>query len=1164
MQNNAFYPGMPTVWLPPKLLLTVKITLLLITLGLLQVSAATFGQHITLSEQNTPLKEVLKKIKLQSGVNFLYADDILEQSKKVNIKLSNTPLAEALDKIFDQQPLSYELKENTVVLKLKTPSFPDKLAAVWRNTDVHCSVEDEKGHALAGASVRVKGTDKGTITNEKGEFELKNVDEEGILLISYLGYKVKEIPAKEVNGAAVIKMELVSAALSEVAVVSTGYQNLNKERATGSFTTVDHKLLNRSMSTDVLSRLDGVTSGVFFPAQSNITGGDPEISIRGRSTIRANTDALVVLDNFPFNGDLKNINPNDIESVTVLKDAAAASIWGVRAGNGVIVLTSKKGKLNSAPLVSFTSTFSVAEKENWYKKSGLNSAQYIEIERFLFDKGKYDSYLSFLPYVVQSPVIDLLEQRRKNLITQDQLDSRLNALSQLDARDDYTRYFLRNAQNQQYALSIGGGGAQNQYYFSAGYDKNLNSKVSDDYSRLTLNAKNVYRLFKDRLELSTDLYLVKNRSGNGFGGYGIKYPYEQVLDASGNALPVVRDYRQPAKDAFLGKGLLDWNYYPMQERFNQPVENKLTDYTLNMGLNYKLLPGILDIEGRYQYQQGNSELVITDALKSYSMRNQINRLSQIDPVTGVVTRPIPLGDMVNRKNGTYSSSTGRLQLNYHQHFGLAHEITALMGSEIKDYNSFNSKKRVYGYNPSTATDQDVDYFKDYPNLIGGGTDRISRGGGQDGVTDRSISYFANAAYTYRSKYTLSGSVRKDESNLFGVASNQKGIPLYSMGLSWELSKEDFYPIGALPYLKLRFTHGYNGNVSKTLSAYLTAEASYLNIFNSPTQAIVNPPNPGLRWEKVRVLNAGLDFALKNQVLSGSVEFYSKKGTDLIGSSPLEPQSGITKFEGNTASILTRGIDLSLHSINLRGELGWQTHLLFNYVKDKVLSYKRQAGSNSAIVWENYQNPMEGKPYSALFAYRWAGLDDKGDPQGYLDGQVSKDYSGITGRLQPDQLVYKGTKSPTYFGSLRNELSYKNFEFSFNLVYRLGYVFRRDSYSGELAGIGTDYDKRWQKPGDELSTIVPAVVYPNNSLRSSFYGGSEALVDQGDHIRLQDISLSYHLVGKGKFPFKDIHLAFTASNLGWILWRANKLGIDPDNVYSIPPQRVYGMSLSINL
>jgi TonB-linked SusC/RagA family outer membrane protein len=1167
MNLNAFNLGVPSLRIPPTLLLMMRLTILMLCAGILQVSARTYGQKITLTQRNAPLVAVLKELRKQSGYDFLYSDKIMEQAKPVSLDVKNAGLEEVLERCFENQPLSYNIENKIVTIKAKTPSFLEKLAAAWRNADVHCRVEDEKGEPLAGASVRVKGTNKAVVTDEKGEFTLNNVDENAVIIISYLGYKVKEIPAKEVYSSFAIKMELVAGELKEVKVnVSTGYQTLNKERATGSFVQVDNQLLNRSVSTDVLSRLDGVTSGMFFKNNGFLkTGNDPTISIRGRSTLFANTDPLIVLDNFPFNGDLNNINPNDIESVTILKDAAAASIWGVRAGNGVIVLTSKKGKYNSALRISFNSFFSVAEKQNLFAKPQMSSAQYIEVERFLFDNGYYNGYLKGISAL--SPVVELLDQQRKGLISVDGLNNKLNALSKIDARENYSRYFLRSAQQQQYALSISGGGAQNQYYFSAGYDRNLSGAITSDYNRLTLNARNTYNLFKDRLELSTDLYFVKNRSKYNDGySYSINYPYEQVVDNSGAALSVIRDYRSAVKDGFLGKGLLDWNYYPMNERFNQTATAKENDYTLNLGLNYKILPHLLSVQASYQYQQGNSERVSTYALDSYLIRNRINNFSQIDPITGIIFRPIPLGDNVNVGSKTYTSQSGRLQLNYHQMFGGIHEITAIAGTEIKDYNAFSRKKVVYGYNASTATDQPVDHFKDYPTLMGG-TERIPIEDNQGGTTDRYISYYANAAYSYRSKYTLSASVRKDESNLFGVNANQKGVPLYSMGLSWDLSKESFYHLNILPYTKLRFTYGYNGNLSKDLSAYITAiQNYYLNDYGAVTQQITNPPNPSLRWEKVQNINTGIDFSLKNQVLSGSIEFYSKKGMDLIGDSQYEPQSGITQFKGNTAETLTKGVDVTLNSVNLKGNFGWTTTFLLNYVKDKVIAYRNETGVNSDYVGLNYRNPMVGKPYSAIFAYAWAGLDGQGNPQGYLDGKISKDYGSIMNTKKPEQLIYKGTATPTFFGSLRNNFSYKGFDLSLNIIYKMGYYFRRGSYSGTLNE--ADYEKRWQKPGDENHTIVPSVIYPNDGRRTSFFRGSEVLVERGDHIRLQDLQVGYTFNSLERLGLHNLKLSFMASNLGAILWRANKLGLDPDNVgagyYFTPRPRGYSANLTVNL
>ncbi|WP_170123327.1 SusC/RagA family TonB-linked outer membrane protein [Pedobacter nutrimenti] len=1148
----------------------MKITLLLMTLGLLQVSAATFGQRITLSEQNTPLKEVLKKIKSQSGVNFLYADDILEQSKKVNIKLNNSPLDEALDKIFDQQPLSYELKENTVVLKLKTPSFLEKLAAAWRNADVHCRVEDEKGEPLPGASVRIKGTSRAVVTDDKGEFTIKQLEENTVLVISYLGYKTKEILAKEVSGSSAIQLEPAAGELKEVGIISTGYQNLNKERATGSFVQVDNQLLNRSVSTDVLSRLDRVTSGVIFNKSANKTPGDPAISVRGRSTIRANTDPLIVLDNFPYEGDLNNINPSDIESVTILKDAAAASIWGVRAGNGVIVLTSKKGKYNQLPKISMNSNVSITGKPDLFSVPQMSSAEYIEYQKYLFDHGNYDGALKYTPYLAQSPVVDILDAERKGALSHSDAAAKLSALSKIDARNDYSKYFLRNEVNQQYALNITGGSAYHMYYFSAGYDKNLATSVSSDYNRLTVNARNTFNLLKDRMELSTDISFTRSIARSNTGGYAITYPYVQLADQNGKALPVSTFYSQVAKDKYLNSGLLDWNYYPLNERLVQNSKTQMSNYRLNLGLNYKIIPKTLNLEFLYQYQRGMDDFESIKDLDSYSTRNLINTYSQIDPITGVITRPVPLGAVANFSSSNSKNNTGRLQLNFQKILKNDHEIDALIGTELKDYTEFSRLIRLYGYQTSTATDVMVDYFRDFPFLLEKRSGKIEKYGSQGGSTDRFVSYYANIGYRYKNKYGFSASARKDESNLFGVDANLKGVPLYSLGVSWNAHKESFYPFQFLPYLRLRLTNGYNGNLSKNLSAYVTASAEPSDgIYNLPFQYIVNPPNPNLSWEKVRVNNAALDFGLKDNMITGTIEYYTKKGTNLIGNSPIAPQSGVVKFTGNSASILTKGIDLALNSINLKGTLGWTTNFLLSYVKDKVIEYKVQQAVSSNYVTLNYNAPMLGKPYSALFSYRWAGLDNLGNPQGYFNGQISKDYAGIQNTSNLNNLVYHGPASPIVFGSFRNNFFYKGFELSVNLVYKMGYYFRRGSFVGDLSYKQADYALRWQKPGDEYSTNVPSLIYPIDGSRERFYGGSEILVEKGDHIRLQDLKMSYTFnIQKLKSVFSNLKLYFYASNLGAILWRANKLGLDPDYTgfggYSVASPRSYAIGLSASI
>lgn len=1144
----------------------------------IQREVSVSGKLVTLSFINVKLGDILKSIQSQTGLSFFYSNNVLNESEPRTIKVNNVPVSQALSLLLDPQKFNWQINENAKSIRItsreiKSAVVKATLDTVERNT-VRGRVTDTKGEPLPGATIKVKGTGNGIMTDALGRFSLSDIPANSVLQISFTGFDNQEILANDKENLQ-IRLSVNPNELKEVEVVSTGYQKLPKERATGSFAFVDNQLLNRSVSTDVLSRLDGVTSGLLFNKQMNKTGGlssnggDPTISIRGRSTIFGNTEPLIILDNFPYEGDPANINPNDIESVTVLKDAAAASIWGVRAGNGVIILTSKSGHHNQRPVVSFNSNITFSDKPNVYLLPQLTSSEYIDLEKFWFKNGKYDIYLQYLPYSVQSPVIDILDKEKNGLINHDQAEQQLSGLSNVDTRNDYERYFYRKALNQQYSASISGGTAANQYYLAAGFDKNLAAQVPNSYDRFTLNARNTYKLLRDKLDLSSDLLFIKSKTQANPDPYSYNaYPYEKLVDANGNALPVIRDWRQASKDALSNYSFLDWNYYPITERLNKNSKTDLTDYRINLGLNYKLIHQILSIGINYQYQQGNSDQNILRDQSSYSARLLINQFTQIDP-NGGITYPVPLGGILNATTNNYKSNTGRVQLNYHQVFNKNHEITAIAGGEIKENKSFATSDVLFGYNSDNATNIPVDYFTTFTTQMDGGSSKIANQNNQFGTTDRIISYFANASYTYLQKYIISISGRRDESNLFGVEANKKGVPLYSIGASWDISRENFYKFPLLPYLRLKLTDGYNGNLSKNLSAYTTAQVqAYVNQFNAPQLVIINPPNRLLSWEKINIVNAAVDFGFKNDRVTGSIEYYIKKGENLIGNSPVAGQSGVAQFKGNTADLKTHGIDLIINSVNINRAFVWRTNFLLNYVKDKITQYKALTGAISNYVTQNYANPIVGKPYSAIFAYQWEGLDSAGNPQGKLNGKISKDYNAIVSSINLDDLKYMGTATPTVFGSLRNSFSYKSIDLSLNITYKMGYYFRRGSFISSNGGFQqADYSKRWQKPGDELRTNVPALIYPADGQRDQFYNGSEALVEKGDHIRLQDVQLGYTLTKRtNRLPFNSLRIYAYVSNLG-IIWRANKLGLDPDYVgmgfYSIPLPRTYSFGITAN-
>lgn len=456
---------------------------------------------------------------------------------------------------------------------------------------------------LAAATIRIKGGTLSTHTNNLGEFTLSPKNHTGIITVSFIGYRTIHVnySAQKLNLGDII-LEQEKGELDEVKVVSTGYQSLPKERATGSFVQIDNSLLNRSVTTNILDRLDGVTSGLVFNNKNpqDVNSG-AAISIRGRSTLFANADPLVILDNFPYDGDLNNINPNDIESVTVLKDAAAASAWGTRSGNGVIVITTKKGKFNAAPTVGFNANTTIGEKPDLYYSPQLGSSEFIDVQQFLYGKGAYNNDISN-GYSALSPAVELFRNS-----TDPNYQSKLDALRTYDLRDQLTKYFYRPSVNQQYQANISGGSSTQKYFVSAGYDRNLPGNVSNSYDRVTLNVSNTYSFLANKLELSSNIIYTGSKSVTG-QSYTFSNPYDQIADANGNPLVVANNLRVSyAETAGNGK-LLNWLYKPLDElnnRYNSTNTN-LTDYRINLSLSYKILDG-LKASILYNYQKGISD-----------------------------------------------------------------------------------------------------------------------------------------------------------------------------------------------------------------------------------------------------------------------------------------------------------------------------------------------------------------------------------------------------------------------------------------------------------------------------------------------------------------------------------------------------------------------------
>lgn len=1025
---------------------------------------------------------------------------------------------------------------------------------------------------LPGATLSFQQSNLRSFSKQDGSFAISKVRLPDTLTISYTGYATKKIPVTNTSPL-LVTLEYLPGTLAEV-TVNTGYQSLPKERSTGSFVQIDNELLNRKVSTNILDRLDGVASGLLFNRNKTPGANESDITIRGRSTLFGQVDPLIVVDNFPYDGDISNINPNEVASITILKDAAAASIWGVRSGNGVIVITTKKGKAGSKPSISLNTNLSIGNRPNLFYQSTADAKSYIDFESLLFAKGYYNTRIA-LPYYVLSPVVDILSQRRSNLISAADSASQIDALMGQDVRNDLNRYFYQPTVSQQYALSISGGSTVHQYFLFAGYDKSQLSQVGTSQDRVNLNAKNTINLIPGKLSVTTNMAFTTSASAKNNSTFNNTYPiYQRLVDDNGKALPVYNSFRKRWIDT-IGQGqLLDWTNRPYDELGYADDHTRLTDYRFSANINYRISKA-LDLTVLYQYQRGVSEENNYQSQESYATRDYINRFTQPNYQTGIPVRSLPLGTMYESDIASYTSHNARALLSYSGHLSHNDQLTLLAGTEIKDYQSFDRTRLQYGYNRDNAREVPVSTITPYYTLPTGSQAQISATAKQMGTTDRYLSYFANAGYTYRERYLVNASARRDESNLFGVNANQKGVPLWSAGIGWIPSKENWFHSKAVSYLKVRLTYGYNGNVDKSSSAYTTAQSGITSIFYQPALTIINPPNPELTWEKSRIINLGIDYSLFHGVIQGTAEAYYRKGTNLTGLSSVASQTGVSQFRQNIADLSSKGIDFSLSATPIRSAINWNIAFLYSYNTDKIDRYLLAPTTIKRYITNINSNPMEGKSWSSIFAYRWNGLNPAtGDPQGLLNGANSVDYAKLTTPASVDEIQYIGPGRPTHFGSLRNSVAYKGFTLSCNITYELGFYFRRNSvnYTNIItasAGYGNptlvsgDLGLRWQKPGDELVTNVPSFNYPANSARDEFYTYSSLLVEKGDHIRLRDIQFSYdlNLSGIKNSPIKNARLYLYANNVG-ILWRANHYGIDPNAVSGMPAP--FSLSAGINV
>lgn len=1033
---------------------------------------------------------------------------------------------------------------------------------------------------LQGVRINAVGSDEVSLSDRAGMFTISIEQHVDSLIFTYVGYTQQSVSARNFQKAELTKI-LLEEQMNKIeeVVVSTGYQTLKANEVTGSVQVLDNKMLNQQIGTNVLERINNISTAVRFDNQPLPQGSHLQktnVSIRGLSTINGSLDPLIVLDGYIYEGDIANIDPNNVDNITILKDAAAASIWGARAGNGVIVITSKGAGTEQKFSLSFNNTVTVKELSNLYNEYQLNNADFIGIEEMLFQNGYYDRQISRTPHLVLTPATEIFYQRRQGNITSADSAASIQALMGQDFRKAFTEEFLVRPIVQQYSLNIRGSSPVHAYNLGLGYTKSKGESGSGKDKMNVLLGNSFRPTSKLKIDLNVMFTNQRGRSGmpnfDRFN-YGGKYtPYGRFRTDDGTPVAYQNLYRQEFVDSFPPGALLDWSFYPLDDYKYSKGKTNLTEFYPTVNASYKLFPFLsLNLGGQYQYQSSENSLI--DQVESYAARKIINRFTSIDKATGEVIHRVPIGGVRNSSRNEVSSYTLRAQANVDKHWN-DHRLVGVLGAEIRENLDNGESFTVYGYSDKPLNSVPVDYSQSYP-VLPSGSGSISGTPYYTQIRNRFISTYGTFSYLFRDRYGLSASLRSDGANIFGATTNDKWSPLWSTGVLWNIDKENFFPTDVFSTLKFRATYGFSGNVDLRRTPVPIAGSSTGYYSNLPSLQVIVLNDPSLRWEKVGTLNFGLDFAIANNRISGNVDYYIKKGTDLYGNSAYDytvwgQSPFITK---NAASMRGTGVDLMVNSKNLTGEFEWETVWLFSYNQSLTKEYYERfyRGLSSFLNSGHSINPIEGMPLYGIAAYKWAGLDKEGNPQGYLDGVPSTDYRSITTAStlldnEGKSIEFFGSGKPQVFGSIINTFRYKQFDLSVNISFKGDYSFRKPTTGYEKLfedGIAyPDFEQRWQKPGDERKTNVPSIIYPASGDRDRFYKLSEINVHSGDHIRLEYINVSYTPTLGFIRSAPRINIYMNASNLG-LLWTKNKEGIDPEFPYRLKPQKTFAFGVKAN-
>ena len=1088
-------------------------TLLLLGVLLFGFTVSAQSQKVSLDFKNERVEKVLASIKSQTGMSLVFSDQLVDVNRKVTMQLKDVTLKEALTRLLSGTNLTFEIRNNKIYfIEKKAVSQPGS-----RKKRVTGVVKDVMGEPLIGANVVEKGrSTNGVITDFNGKFTLE-VDESASLVVSYIGYLAQDIPTKGKGDFHIILKEDTNT-LDEVVV--TGYGDFKKATYTGSASVLTTEKLEALPVVSVGQMIESNIPGISVVAgTSSQPGAKTTLRVRGVASMNASTEPLYVLDGVPIPsydlsnftsmseaggmGFIETLNPADIESITVLKDAASASLYGAKGANGVVLITTKKGKEGKLR-VNMAAKYGITDFAYTYRPlmGGEERRELIHegLVNFQLDKG--------------------VSEQEAQQYADANIDQYAKRLPQ--GYSDWESALFKTGYQQDYNLSASAGNQNSSFIGSLGYTKQTGVSLNSEMERFTgrVDASNKYKkvefgmnasfswtknvhlpegkfygsaIYASKVNLtpSTPIY---NEDGTYASGYRENNGYNPILEAE------VNDYYARTVRA-MGTAKIAYNVWD-----NLKVSSVFTvDYSLTKDFFFQSPDG----RDGATYQ-GRGRMQMTDRIR-YTSQNNL----------------------------TYSKTFGK------------HSVSAVTAFEAMkyDYEDLYAAKKTYGQDINTS--------------LGNAADPIDAD--QKLQEDALMSYVASVNYSYDDKYYASFSFRRDGSSR--LSPDTRWGNFWSLSASWRLSQERFMqPLkSVLSDLKLRASYGVNGNLPSSYYGYQSTYTTGAFYSGKPSPWESTLGNEELTWEKNYALNLGLDIGLFSRV-NVSLDWYTRTTKDLLMSKQLNSISGFSSLLTNVGQMRNTGVELEVRSNNIKTkDFSWTTAFNLSHNKNKILKladlpwfvdgrYVRKEGYPFNTIYLREYAGVGPETGSALY------YDNQQDE----NGNYTKNKVTDPGQASPIPLK---DITPTISGGFMNTFNYKFIDLSFNLSYSFGgysydnasYILQDDGYS-VISNKSTEQRRRWQKPGD--ITDVPRFVYGNK--KGGNYNSSRA-IHSTDHIRLKSLILGLNApkAWLQKLGIGNARIYFSGTNL--LTWAAYDQ-YDPEMSgvvgFYTPPLKTYAFGLEL--